>query len=123
MKQINRFALCTSFAVAAFILLTPSRFTSSNSLLGAVAAAQDQYGAPPPDQGPDPAAVNQAPSGPSYTTEAPPPPDQAGAPPDQNPDDSNYAEQPTATADQPQPPLPDYDQPPAPADGYLWTPG
>jgi len=122
MKQINRFALCTSFAVAAFMLLAPSQFTSSNSLIGAVAAAQDQYGAPPADQGPDPAAVNQAPSGPSYTTEAPPPPDQSAAP-GQGPDDSNYAEQPTATADQPPPPLPDYDQPPAPADGYLWTPG
>jgi hypothetical protein len=24
---------------------------------------------------------------------------------------------------QPPPPLPDYDQPPAPGDGYLWTPG
>jgi hypothetical protein len=27
------------------------------------------------------------------------------------------------TAQEPPPPLPDYEQPPAPADGYLWTPG
>jgi hypothetical protein len=27
------------------------------------------------------------------------------------------------TADQPPPPLPEYDQPQAPGDGYLWTPG
>ena len=40
----------------------------------AVAGAQDQA---PPDQGQDPAAVNMAPSGPSYTTQAPPPDRQA----------------------------------------------
>jgi len=126
MKQLHKFvprlAFGTSFAAAAFLVAAGSgfNFTSSNSLFGApVAAAQDQA---PPDQGPDPAAVNQAPSGPSYTTEAPPPPDQSAAP-GQAPDDSDYAEQPTATADQPPPPLPDYDQPPAPEDGYLWTPG
>jgi len=80
------------------------------------------------DQGQDPAAVNMAPSGPSYTTEAPPPQEQAapqpevGAP-DQGPDDSGYAEQPSETAAQPPPALPDYEQPPPPADGYIWTPG
>ena len=31
--------------------------------------------------------------------------------------------QPEYSAAQPPPPLPDYDQPPAPGDGYLWTPG
>ena len=41
-----------------------------------------------------------------YNAKAPPPPPQAGAP--QGPDDQNYAEQPTETADQPPPPLPDY---------------
>ncbi len=121
MKQLPRFAICASLSAATFLFLAGSRPTSSNSLLGGIALAQDQY-APPDDQGPDPAAINQAPSGPSYTTEAPPPPDQAAAP-NQNPDDYNYAEQPTATADQPPPPLPDYDQPPPPADGYIWTPG
>ena len=83
------------------------------------AAAQDQA---PPDQSQDPAAVNLAPSGPSYTTQAPPPPGQYAAP-GQAPDGSTYAEQPTETATEPPPPLPDYDQPPPPADGYIWTPG
>ncbi len=86
----------------------------------AAAIAQDQA-PPPPDQGADPAAGNMAPSGPSYTTEAPPP-DQSAAP-GQAPDDSGYAEQPTETADQPPPPLPDYQQPPPPGDDYMWTPG
>ena len=83
----------------------------------AVAGAQDQA---PPDQGQDPAAVNMAPSGPSYTTEAPPS-GQAGPPP--GPDDQYYADQPTETTDQPPPPLPVYEQPPPPGDGYIWTPG
>jgi WXXGXW repeat (2 copies) len=77
-----------------------------------VAGAQTQT---PPDQSQDPAAVNLAPSGPSYTTEAPPPGQSAA--PDQS------AEQPTDTATEAPPPLPDYDQPPPPADGYIWTPG
>ena len=34
-----------------------------------------------------------------------------------------YAEQPTETADAAPPPLPDYEQPPRRADGYMWTPG
>jgi hypothetical protein len=124
MKTFPRLALCTSLTVAGVLILAGSHFklTSSASVVNAsVAGAQDQA-PPPPDQGPDPAAGNMAPSGPSYTTEAPPPPDQSAAP-GQLPDDSNYAEQPTATADQAPPPLPDYEQPPAPADGYIWTPG
>lgn len=111
MKTSNRLTQSMTLAFAAVFCL---------SVHAAVAAAQDQA---PPDQGPDPAMVNQAqPSGPSYTTEAPPPPDQ-GAPADQNPEDYNYAPQPTATAPEAPPPLPDYDQPPPPADGYIWTPG
>lgn len=84
----------------------------------AVAAAQDQA---PPDQGPDPAAVNQAPVGPSYTSE-PPPSDQANGSATE-PEDSNYAEQPEVNAPQPPPALPEYIQPPCPGDGYIWTPG
>lgn len=123
MNALPRFALCTSLAAVGVLILagSQSRFTSSGSLVSAVAMAQDQA-PPPPDQGQDPAAGNMAPSGPSYTTEAPPPPDQSAAP-GQPPDDSGYAEQPTETADQPPPPLPDYQQPPAPGDDYIWTPG
>jgi len=37
-------------------------------------------------------------------------------------DDTSFG-QPVLYASQPPPPLPDYDQPPCPDDGYLWTPG
>jgi hypothetical protein len=47
----------------------------------------------------------------------PPPPPQAQYDADQNAGD--VAE----TASEPPPPLPDYEQPPCPDDGYLWTPG
>jgi WXXGXW repeat (2 copies) len=129
MKALPRIALCMAMAAAGFFVVSPHSSSTGAIFGAAVASAQDQ--APPdqgpPDQGPDPASVNQAPvqdqpSGQSYTTQAPPPPDQAGAP-DQNPDDGNYAEQPTQQADQAPPPLPDYDQPPAPGDDYSWTPG
>jgi len=131
MKQAPRFAICLAVgAIAIFVASSHFNGIQGNATANAaVAGGQDQSMPPdqaPPDQGPDPAAVNQAPvqdmpSGPSYTTQAPPP-DQAGAP-GQSPDDSSYAEQPTETADQAPPPLPDYEQPAAPADGYVWTPG
>jgi len=125
MKALPRFALCMGLAMLVTLCAAGSHFSliPANGVIGsAVASAQDQ--APPPDQGPDPAEVNQAPapdegnmapSGQSYTTEAPPQ--------DQNPDDADYSELPTATAPEPPPPLPDYDQPPPPADDYIWTPG
>lgn len=118
MKSTSRLALCIALALAAVLCLAGLH---RNLLPGVAsyptvvqAAGQAQA---PPDQGPDPAAVNQAqePSGQSYSTEAPPP--------SQGSDDSDYAEQPTATASEPPPPLPDYAQPPAPGDGYIWTPG
>jgi hypothetical protein len=40
----------------------------------------------------------------------------------QAPAEAGYAT-PTAYSDAPPPPLPTYDQPPIPADGYVWTPG
>lgn len=127
MDRFPRFAIGTSLVMGAALLAAGShvKLLNMNGGLTVSAAAQDQA-PPPPDQGPDPAAVNEAPSGPSYTTQAPPPPEQAGASdqaPGQGPDDSGYADQPTETADQPPPPLPDYQQPPAPGDDYIWTPG
>jgi len=117
MKSTSRLALCIPLAFVAVFFLAGSHLKLAPgqppSLNVVQAAAQEQA---PPDQGPDPAAANMAPSGQSYTTEAPPPEGQ-------NPDDSGYAEQPTATATEPPPPLPDYTQPPAPGDGYIWTPG
>lgn len=118
MKRLPRIApwALVGLAAALCVAVCHERLTSTVPSVYA-AVAQDQ--APPPDpnqdQGQDPAAVNMAPSGPSYTTEAPPP--------QQGPDQSGYGEQPIATATEPPPPLPDYDQPPAPADGYIWTPG
>jgi WXXGXW repeat (2 copies) len=115
MNRLPRLVPWVSFALgAAFCLVVfHQRLIPIASVRAAAAGAQDQ--------GQDPAAVNMAPSGPSYTTETAPPPAQAGAP--QGPDDANYAEQPAATAPQPPPPLPAYQQPPPPGDGYIWTPG
>ena len=38
-------------------------------------------------------------------------------------DDTSYGATPVATAPEPPPAIPEYQQPPAPADDYLWTPG
>lgn len=45
------------------------------------------------------------------------------APADDSADESAYGVQPEATAPQPPPELPQYDQPACPEDGDLWTPG
>src|SRR5580698_4669270 len=42
---------------------------------------------------------------------------------DDSSDESYYGVEPVATAPDPPPPLPDYDQPPCPGDDYIWTPG
>jgi WXXGXW repeat (2 copies) len=134
MKRIPRFAIAMSIAVAGALCVSVCR-SGHVSLIptvgAAVAGVQDQappdQTAPPDqnpaDQGPDPASVNTAPSGPSYTTEAPPPADQSAEQPGQAPDDSSYAEMPTEQSTEAPPPLPDYDQPADPGDGYIWTPG
>lgn len=122
MIRLNRFVPLISLAiVAAFCAavcyqrLIPIIPTVSASAMG----IQQQA---PPDQGPDPAAVNQAPAGPSYTTEAPPPAEQQGNPAAE-PEDSNYAAQPEVNAPEAPPQLPEYVQPPCPGDGYMWQPG
>ena len=80
MNRILRFAITLSIAVAAALCLAALHQSQVPTVFAAVAGAQDQ--APPdqgaPDQGPDPAAINMAPGGPSYTTEAPPPDQSAG---------------------------------------------
>ena len=106
--------------------------------------SQDQVAAnatqaAPQDQASDPAAANLAPVAGDSSAPAPAayPPQQAAAQPDtsgsynqapnqgydQGSDDPGYGVQPVSYAPQPPPPLPDYDQPPAPGDDYLWTPG
>ncbi len=93
-------------------------------------------------QNADPAAANLAsgsnnPGDPQYASatpssyqQSPPPPDQGNASyqssdqsSGQSSSDPGYGEQPVTYASQPPPPLPNYDQPPDPGDGYLWTPG
>jgi len=72
---------------------------------------------------PQPAGVpSTGPAPEAYASQQAEPQDDNGAysPGD---DESDYGEQPEYTADQAPPPLPDYDQPPAPGDDYLWTPG
>jgi hypothetical protein len=80
------------------------------------------------DPGSDPAAANLPPvpdnSGAPQYQSSPDPGYQQGAPPQgQSVYDPGYGQQPEYTDSQPPPPLPEYDQPPAPGDGYLWTPG
>jgi hypothetical protein len=81
------------------------------------------------DQSGDPANANLAPvsdnsSGASAPTDTVgSAPQDSGGSSDQAYDESDYGEQPAETASQPPPPLPEYDQPPAPGDDYLWTPG
>jgi len=101
------------------------------------------------DLGPDPAAANMAPGGDGSDASQQPAPAgqgtneaitsaQTASPNDQPPADDQAVDQgyaavdnsndvdyddATAQADQAPPPLPDYDQPPLPGDGYIWTPG
>ncbi|MGD0735580.1 MAG: hypothetical protein ABR976_10555 [Terracidiphilus sp.] len=90
-----------------------------------------------PDQSGDPASANLAPvstassiapADTSGAQQGAPPPDsgayyQQVADQSSDDDDSDYGEQPEYTAPDPPPPLPDYDQPQDPGDGYIWTPG
>jgi WXXGXW repeat (2 copies) len=88
------------------------------------ATTTDTSAATTQDQGADPAAANLAPA--TYTTTQAPAASQQAAPSGQDydeTDESANVEPPAVTAPQPPPALPDYDQPPAPGDGYIWTPG
>ncbi|HZP03559.1 MAG TPA: hypothetical protein VFB43_01575 [Terracidiphilus sp.] len=42
---------------------------------------------------------------------------------DDSADEADYGIEPDDTANDPPPPLPEYDQPPCPGDDYIWTPG
>ena len=101
-----------------------------------LSAVSDQNGAQ--DQATDPAAANLAPCdtnsavpatntathvSPASEAYSRQPPTSYDVGPDQDSSDPGYGAQPVSYADQPPPPLPDYEQPQAPGDGYLWTPG
>ena len=127
------------FRFRSFILLSLAVVFSAvgcHAKSNQVYANANQVGAQ--DQGSDPAAANLAQDSnnsgaPLYASAAapsyqqnPPPQDQGYGsyqPPDQSSDDPGYGQQPSAYASEPPPPLPDYDQPQAPGDDYIWTPG
>ncbi len=124
-----RFKLLAALALAAVLGVAgchgnQQSATATNTGQSAASTTQDQ--------GSDPAAANLAPA--TYTTTSAP----ASASSDQSEpapsssttssdsdetDESANVEPPTVTAPQPPPPLPEYDQPPCPGDGYIWTPG
>ncbi len=84
------------------------------AVLFAAGCHKDQANLIPVDSS-DPASVNQA-SGDTGTAAYAPASGQPTA-------EEDNGVQPVATATEPPPPLPQYDQPPAPGDGYEWTPG
>ena len=128
MTRTLRFGQLSLLALVAVLFTTgchkdPSLVAADSSQPG----AQDQASDPAADNS-APFAANsdaQAPVTSSAQQSAPPPEANDSYPPtsDQGSYDPGYGEQPEYTAVQPPPPLPDYDQPPAPGDGYLWTPG
>ena len=142
MNYFSRFAALPLLTLAAALCMTGCPKSQDQA-----AAADNQ--AAPQDQSSDPASANLAPA--DSTTSAPasysasnsapaqptysarqsaPPPNSGGSYNqgsdqnyDQGSDDPGYGVQPVEYADQPPPPLPDYEQPQDPGDGYLWTPG
>ena len=146
MSHFSRFAALPLLTLAAALCLTGCPGSKDQV---AASSSQDT----PQDQATDPAAGNMAPADsntsapgsnsaansgsaqPNYSAQ------QSGSNPDarryyaqpqnqgsdqsydQGSDDPGYGDQPVEYADQPPPPLPDYEQPQAPGDDYLWTPG
>jgi hypothetical protein len=139
---MNRFPRFAPFALLALAVLMSTAGCKSNPNANNGQNAADTG---TQDASSDPASANLAPvsttdNSAQAATPAPgPAPASAGAPQsapppadsgaysdqgsDQPVDDSSYGEQPVATAPEPPPPLPDYQQPPAPGDDDLWTPG
>jgi hypothetical protein len=135
---MNRFPRFAPFALLALAVLISTAGCKSNqnaTTNGQTAADANQ--AAPPDSSSDPAAANLAPvSATTSTATSPAPAPQQSAPPPSAPADSgnydqasdqtndaSYGEPPVESAPQPPPALPEYEQPPSPGDGYLWTPG
>ncbi len=75
-------------------------------------------------QGPDPAAVNMAPTGQAGQLAENQPAEPVQEVASQQPEYSQSGgEDQLSEAPQPPPPLPEYNQPPCPGENYLWTPG
>jgi hypothetical protein len=124
---MKRFPGFAPFALLALAVLISTAGCKSNQN----AADSSQTAAQDPSS--DPATANLAPVSTADTSAPAAAPQSAAAPSDtgsysdqgsdQDVDDASYGEQPVATAPEPPPALPDYQQPPAPADDDLWTPG
>ena len=119
------------FRLAGFALLPLAITLSTAGCHSNPSLAQDNNQAGTQDPSSDPAAANLPPvadnsGGPQYASTAGPSYQQGyqqGSGPDQSSYDPGYGAQPEYTSAQPPPPLPDYDQPQDPGDGYIWTPG
>jgi len=121
MIRCARFAPLSLLAFAFAVSLAGCHSTPDQSAANSTPATDQSQ-----DQAADPASANLAPIGNATTPSEP-----AAAPSSQAPAaqssaataDDSYGEQPAQTAPQPPPPLPEYQQPPAPADDHIWTPG
>jgi hypothetical protein len=134
MKKIPGFAPFALLALAVLISTAGCK-SNQNAADSSQTAAQDPSSDPAsanlaPVSTTDTSAPAAAPAPAPQSASAPqsaPPPADSGAYSDQGSDqdldDASYGEQPVATAPEPPPALPDYQQPPAPGDDYLWTPG
>jgi hypothetical protein len=134
---MNRFPSIAPFALLTLAALTFTAGCKSNQNAASNGqTAADANQAAPPDSASDPASANLAPVSATTSTapgtasdaqQSAPPAADSGAGNDQasgqTTNDASYGQQPVETAPQPPPALPDYDQPPSPGDGDLWTPG
>jgi len=126
---MNRFIRTSHLALLALAVALAASGCKSN---------ESQNAATTPDSS-DPASVNQAPAATtdqsSTTSSSAPTAPTATSSGTQtadngsydtssaNIDDAGYGEEPVATAQEPPPQLPEYQQPVDPGDGYIWTPG
>jgi hypothetical protein len=118
MNRFTRFAPASLLALAGVFLVAGCHGKQDQN----AANQADQSASTDQSQASDPATANLAPisnaSGPVAQGGSDQQADQGSAT-----DNSDTGEQPVATAPDPPPALPEYDQPPAPGDDYLWTPG
>jgi hypothetical protein len=137
MTRLSRISSFASLALAAALCITgchsnpsiptPAEDPAQANL--APATYTTTGGAPPSNQAPTDQSSTQAPSYPpsnqvpSYNDGSQGSPSGSNGAPSGNYDDSQYAPQPVASAPQPPPPMPDYQQPPCPGPGFIWTPG
>jgi hypothetical protein len=140
MSRLTRFGPFSLLALSVLLWTAGCKSNQNqNAANGGQTPPADTSQAAAPDASSDPASANLAPvsnvasapqaSAPAASAagqESAPASADAGAsnaPASQATDDSDYGEQPVATAPEPPPALPEYQQPPAPGDDYLWTPG